>query len=133
VFPMIWQHEQLLQWDDHLFVFEIPKQFVSDVLTFIKGKYSHMSAEAKDSIRLYSSLAYREEKKQGNDSSFTTDSRLLALERDPDLREHLEELLGVRISDKDELLSPPDSKEVWQEQNKEESAYVGSFFLNNIT
>lgn len=117
VFPGIWSHEDLLQQDENIFIFNVPKHFLKDVQLVIQGKYSQMSEEAHDTLRSFSGLNYKRETTMENgDKVFETDARLLALTRDEALREALEELFDIRLSADDELMSPPTKQEFWIEK-----------------
>jgi hypothetical protein len=93
--------------------FSLPDRWYRDFERFRKGKYSEFSGPAKHMIREYSQLTCKEfdpETGQNFTSAF-----LLALDKDPLLREHWERDLGVYLAEDSELLSPPteaDFKEV---------------------
>jgi len=87
--------------------FRIPEQWHDDVHLFIKGKYSWMSAEAKEMIRQHSGLHHNEKRKI--DQMTVTDIRLLALDRCITVKELWEDHYGVNLDEQDELLSKPES------------------------
>lgn len=116
VYPGVWLHDQLLQEGDNCLVFVIPSKYKRDMQMFLQGRYSEMSEESKDCIRTFSGLSYRKESTLNNGSkSYETDARLLALTKDPNLREKLEQELNVRLDNRLELISPPRSTELWVE------------------
>lgn len=94
----------------HLYlIFELPAEWQADVELFREGKYSRLSAAAKERIRTYSGLNYnRLDPESGKPF---TDVRLMAIDDDPVMRDHLrqilEEELNVRIAPDQELISPP--------------------------
>lgn len=88
-------------------LYEIPSKWTRDVQLFRQGKFSKMSEAAKDHIRTYSGLEYRTPTRGG---SYVTDGRLLALDRNPLLREMWESMYNVVLGDDDELLSIPGDK-----------------------
>lgn len=88
-------------------LYETPSEWRRDIALFMKGKFSGMSNRAKDRIRTYSGLEY--ETPQGRKKK-VTDGRLLALNRDPMLREMWENKYDVRLGEDDELLSIPGDK-----------------------
>ena len=88
--------------------YSIPARWAKDVLVFTEGKYSMMSAEAKEMIQKYSELQYRV--RRPADNVPVTDLRLLALERSIAVWELWESFYGVTISEQQELLSGIDER-----------------------
>lgn len=99
-------------------VFSIPQYWCIDVALFRQGKFSKMSSKAKESIRRFSGLDY----KQRNGDQVLTDGRLLALDKHPVLKKMWEQQLtsvtpskngksvqrsSVELPDDAELLSIP--------------------------
>lgn len=84
--------------------YHIPAGFERDLRMFMQGKYSRMSDKAKDLIRIHSGLAFRCKEPNGD---IITDTRLLALDRSPLVKQMWEEQLGVRLDEHAELLSIP--------------------------
>jgi hypothetical protein len=106
-------HPQYLDlWTDktgaEYYQFSIPPKWQMDVQTFINGKYSQLSNEAKQMIQQHSGLQYRV--RSAPDNVPITDVRLLALEKSIAVRNMWEEHYGVRLDEKDELLSIQESK-----------------------
>lgn len=92
----------------HYYVlFETPRRWARDIDLFRRGKFSKMSLIAKEYIRTYSGLEYRKPTRQ---KQYITDGRLLALDRNPALREMWEARIGVTLGDDDELLTKPGDK-----------------------
>lgn len=94
--------------------FRFPDLWKADIERFAKGKYSTMSTTAKQAIRTYSGLMYKDER----EGTMYTDFRLVALERSQSLVDELKSHLyseqdfarGVTILDTDpttELLEAP--------------------------
>lgn len=99
--------EEKYEHDGYLYlVFAIPSKWKADVEIFCKGKYSHMSEEAKQEIITWSDLDY----KKKIHGKITTDGRLLALTRSKVLRESWERELHVMLDDGDELLEAPNER-----------------------
>lgn len=116
VYPQTIMHPDLELAEQNIYTFNIPNKLWLDVLKIMRGKYSRISEEAKGLIRLNSGLSYRmqagiDENKQ---PILDTDARIAALDRDPSLREALEEMLGITIGDSEELISPPQDNEFWK-------------------
>lgn len=91
--------------------FTIPKKYEEDVDLFRLGLYTEMSEKTKELICHESGLMWEEgdDVKEGKKLS---DSRLLALYKDKDLRRRIAEEIGADLKDiKGELLSPP--KDSW--------------------
>jgi hypothetical protein len=88
-------------------VFEIPAHWERDLNKFMEGKFSQMSEKAKEMIRRYSGLPYREV--QGD--ATITDARLMALDKNEALKDMWERALDVYLNDMD-LLSIPDKRSV---------------------
>ncbi len=90
--------------------FMIPEERWPDVQLFILGKYSKMSEAAKALIKANSTLHYKHYNEQLK--TYSTDYRLLALDKSEKLKAKWESLLfdspycGV-LDDDMELLSPP--------------------------
>lgn len=92
------------------------RKWYSDVHKFIHGKFSELSDAAKDAIRVYSKLPYRELSPSG---AVITDGRLLALEKSTVLKTMWDKVLTYRspegmveipsyVTNEMELLSIPD-------------------------
>lgn len=90
-------------------VLSVPEEWQEDVQKFITGKYSTFSSKAKEMIRSFSGLMYRQAHPATGKTS--TDARLLALDEDVNqrnlLRSKLEEELGCLIPEDLELISLP--------------------------
>jgi hypothetical protein len=120
--PAPWASEHFIVHNDKEFHFDIPYVHREAVLKFLDGKYSEMGEMAHGMIRAYSGLNYRKERLNSDGQKVTdTDARLMALEKHPDLRLRLEELLSyapihayVKIDPSSELMSPPTRKEIWK-------------------
>lgn len=98
-----------LYWEDKLVViYAIPDEFKSDCELFREGKYSRFSAKSKDLIKKNSGLTYMKQIDPKDPKKVISNPRLLALDRNKELRHRMEEELGVKISPEDELLSIPD-------------------------
>lgn len=99
-------------WKDvqgRLFIeYRIPDNWKPDLRLFRAGKFSKMSNEAKERIRLFSGLQYRERRE--TDGVIVTDLRILALDKSIAIREMWEEHYGVVLDDEQELLSIPASR-----------------------
>jgi len=114
--PIVWNETPLVSFSDTELIFDIPSQFRRDLERFWKGEYSQFRDEAKNLIRQYSGLAFEQEKTASDGSKrIYTDARILILERDPEVREYLENELRVAIDPKSELLSPPKEDEIWKQ------------------
>ena len=85
--------------------FDIPKIFHEDVAMFVDGQYSKFSDLAKQHIRKYSKLAY----KQGYDGKVQKSVWLHVIERSDNLRSTLEQQLGVTLPKDGELASKPNA------------------------
>jgi hypothetical protein len=103
-------------------VYELPDVFGDDFLYYTKGMYSKMTIFAKDEIKKLSGLVFKKKvgdkqvydsngKKAGTQPIVETHSYLRALDLDPVLREHMEQQLDIKISDKAELLDKITEKE----------------------
>jgi hypothetical protein len=88
--------------------YTIPDKWHADVQTFIDGKYSKLSEDAKEMIIAYSGLQYR--KRRESDNVPITDIRLLSLERSSVVRDLWEEHYNVYLTADAELLSKPDKR-----------------------
>jgi hypothetical protein len=84
-------------------LYRIPDQWHGDLYYFRCGEYSLMSAAAKEQIRHYSGLPYRELMPGSGERE--TDVRLLALDRATALKEYWERELGT--TPERELLPKP--------------------------
>lgn len=82
-----------------------------EVYLFRQGLWSKYSRDAKDLIYLNSGLSYMREV----DGRTVTDARLKALTKDAGLRSALEEMLGLVIPAKSELISPPSLLEYYED------------------
>ncbi|RYF98132.1 MAG: hypothetical protein EOO02_19535 [Chitinophagaceae bacterium] len=85
--------------------FSIPQKWAKDVSLFVAGKYSMFSEEAKDMIYIHSRLPLRV--KETKNGPHKTDTRLMALTKNPKLQEFWREQLQVDINDDDELMFMP--------------------------
>jgi len=86
-------------------VFDIPDKWDWDMRMFKAGKYTKMSDEAKQTIKMLSGLNYEIE---GEDEQRFTDSILMALDNRNELRTKWMEILATQERHlPDELLSPP--------------------------
>lgn len=111
----VWQHTSLTgvyRDAEYTYVqYFLGSEWYFDVETFILGKFSEMSDKAKKRIYTWSGLANRVLNERGIP---VTDARLLALERDPVLREMWDRELApdpqlVDLGDM-ELMSIPDER-----------------------
>lgn len=98
--------------DQTVIVYDIPVEWYDDYLLFMEGKYSYFSPVAKDVIVQWSGLPYERQRRdlpRREDGTYrhTTSERLLALSKHPQLKENLEQRLGVTLDDTAELLSIP--------------------------
>lgn len=86
--------------DIHFQMFKVTK-YLKDVKLIIEGKYSKISPEAKQSIIELSGMKYQEynplTKKE------VTSAPLLAIDKHPVYKEHVERRLGVQLPDSAEL------------------------------
>lgn len=89
-------------------IFKLPQEWRATAAKFKDGKYSQFSSEAKQIIKSKSGLNYR--LPDGN-GKFRSAKKLLALDRDEDLRADLEKILGVRLPKDAELVSIPSESE----------------------
>ena len=74
-------------------LYNIPPVFHHDFRLFALGKFSSMSAEAKQEIRVSSGVRYRV---PGAGNTFIYDKKLLVLDRSPILRMYLEKVLDTK-------------------------------------
>jgi len=90
-------------------VLRIPEKYTEDVAWFMTGKYSKFSVDARELIRSYSGLIYRQQHPETGRS--TTDARLMAIEESEEqrslLRNKLEDELGCSLPLDAELMSKP--------------------------
>jgi len=87
-------------YDGILIVFKPLVGFEKDILNLLEGKYSQISEQAMQMIEQYSGLHVDFKQKDGN----TFSSRLISIiHKDPAYRTQLEERLGVRLEDDEEL------------------------------
>lgn len=87
------------------FIYFIPDEYLEDYELFVQGKYTQMSDEVKDLIRMITKLRYKEQHGNGMES---TDVILRALDRgDEPLANKWRELYGEDVTLPDELLSIP--------------------------
>lgn len=94
--------------DKVVVVFNIPQEFADTISKFRQGKYSHFTAQVKQTIKDKSGLKWKVKTSAGKTS---TARELLALGDDKDhddLRAILEEEIGVRLPKGAELISVPD-------------------------
>lgn len=89
-------------------VFSLPPQFKATAAKFKEGKYSQFSNEVKQLIKAKSGLKWQVPNGRGQ---YISAKKLLALDRDPDLRKEWERDLGVTISPDAELISIPSDNE----------------------
>lgn len=91
--------------DRHYFaVFEVPVFYKDDIKRFREGKYSKFSESAKNTIKKKSGLTWRAPQAAGG---YKSAPELLALDKDKELKRHLERELVVKIDDDAELASIP--------------------------
>lgn len=86
-------------------VYSVPQDLQDTLTLFTNGQYSKFSEKAKNLIRTYSGLAYKDTR-GGKTEPFTADL-LLVLEKDPGYRARLGETLDVKIPEDVELKSKP--------------------------
>lgn len=90
-------------------VLRIPEKHTEDVILFMTGKYSKFSLDAKELIRSFCALIYRQPHPETGRS--TTDARLMAIEESEEqrtlLRNKLEDELGCSLPLDAELMSKP--------------------------
>jgi hypothetical protein len=89
-------------------VFNLPVQFRATAAKFKEGRYSQFSSEAKQLIKSKSGLNYKIPDGYGK---LRSAKKLLALDKDKDLRKAMEEELAVKISPTAELMDIPDDTE----------------------
>lgn len=87
-------------------LFKLPDEFIPDLKRFMDGKYSEMSSTAKENIRKFSGLPYREA--IAGSSKVSTHKLLLVLDKSPELRAWIENRCDVVIPEHQELLEKPD-------------------------
>ena len=84
-----------------VYIFKIPLQFKEDVVSFIRGKYSKFSKALKGRIRKF----------YGRQDS---EPMIDVIERNENLRRHMEQYIGMELPKDSELASIPDSnKEIY--------------------
>lgn len=89
--------------NEYHIIFAIPPIFHKDVNRFKEGKYSELSNRAKLLIKTYSGLSLN--RKDGTKRK--SDFRILILNKHPELKKRLEDLMGEKISEDAELASVP--------------------------
>jgi hypothetical protein len=89
-------------------IFTLPQNFRATAAKFKEGAYSQFSYEAKQLIKTKSGLNYKVPDGKG---SVTSSKKLLALDKDKDLRTIMEKELAVKISPDAELYSIPEPHE----------------------
>ena len=99
-----WEHRfyntDLPYFDGILIVFNTPPGFHQDVIHLLDGKYSQLSEKAMELVTEYSGLHVNFKMKDGT----TFSSRLISIiHKDPKYRHKLEERLGTRLRDDEEL------------------------------
>lgn len=85
-------------------VFGIPDFYRDDIRRFREGKYSKFTESAKTIIRKKSGMTWRAPIAGGG---YKSAPELLALDKDKELKKHLEEKLAVKIDNDAELVSIP--------------------------
>lgn len=93
-------------------IYRVPEDFLPDVLKFAQGKYSEMSVKAKEHIIKYSGLSYNEPrmdlpKRSNGQYQMQTSKYILALSKDPALKQNIERILHVKLPPEAELISKP--------------------------
>lgn len=86
------------------YVFELPEKYQGVVKTFREGKYSRFPDDVKALIKKKSGLSWRVPVSGGG---VKTAKELLALDKDKELKEHLERSLAVKLPNDAELISIP--------------------------
>ncbi len=108
LYSHIFDHSQyvtdMTSGDKTYVVFSIPSQYEDTVKKFVEGKYSQFDPNVKHIIKTRSGLKY---KLPVANNKVSTARELLALDKDPDLRNTLERELDVKISADAELMSIP--------------------------
>ena len=87
-------HMHIEMEDYDLIVYSIPVEYIDDFHRFMKGQYSKFSFGAKNTIKRYSNVS--------KDSDI-----YMVLDKDPKLKERLEDSLGVRLDVEAELEDIP--------------------------
>lgn len=124
-----WAVESFHRQEGNFFYYDIPLFHRDAVLKFLQGKYSEMGDAAHGMIRAYSGLQWKKERRKEDGTLVTdTDARLLALTKEPILRERLEWLLSyvpdkgrrstVTIDPDSELISVPSDRDIWKGETK---------------
>lgn len=85
-------------------IFSIPEGSEDTLSKFKAGKYSEFTEQVKQVIRTKSGLKWKVP--SGNKKTLTA-REILALDKDSDLREKMEDELGVKIPKNAELMSVP--------------------------
>lgn len=101
---------------EYFMIFSLSECWQDDFVRFMSGEYSKFTDEAKEAIRLWSGLPYKQTKEGGEYGATITDLRILALSTDPIDRDNLAtvwaEMLNSEMPDPDkELLAPPTMQE----------------------
>lgn len=91
-------------------VYDIPREYRADYHILAAGKYSEISEEAKERIRLLSGVKYRS---PGVNGTFIYDKKLLVLDKSPVLKAYIESFLEVTIEEGAELLDRPNVDNYW--------------------
>lgn len=89
-------------------IFRLPSIYRATAAKFKEGKYSQFSSEAKQLIKKKSGLNYKVPNGAGK---LHSSKKLLALDKDVELKQHLEKELAVKLGKDAELLSIPDDSE----------------------
>lgn len=89
---------------EHFIVFHIPERWRHTFEKFCEGKYSQFTERAKTTIIKNCGLSWKDTTTQGK---VTTDARLMALYRNPELRKLIEYQIDTAIDEDSELVSPP--------------------------
>jgi hypothetical protein len=80
-------------------IFVLPEKWDVDIQLFLEGKYSQMSTEAKEYIKEYAGMRYKQE--DPTTGRPFTDARLLAIDADENqrtfLRLYMERELGTEL------------------------------------
>lgn len=93
------------------YVFELPGKHRETVRKFREGKYSQFPEDAKNQIKKKSGLSYRIPTSTGKLKSA---KELLALDKDRNLKEKMEQDLAVKIDDDAELMDIPGGDNFYQ-------------------
>lgn len=104
IFDHVYYVTDMTAGDKTYVIFSIPSQYEDTVKKFVEGKYSQFDPNVKHIIKTRSGLKY---KLPVANNKVSTARELLALDKDPDLKETLEKELDVKISKDAELMSIP--------------------------